>query len=186
MVLAAGCSAFQESDDEGDTVTGVDDTSGEGVLAQCVVADPTGAVIMQPGSLTVDARTRLLTVSLDDAVNLEVVEDVVAPYRGPDDLQGVVADYPPGASTSFIEGLTDWNSRRTLTGLTLHPDDGKQAVLVAVRLTEPDRPAHVRGVTISADTPAGPRLYGWEQLVLVLPDGKCSDEVVAETTAWTG
>jgi len=127
-----------------------------------------------------------VSIALDDPENVEVIEAVVADYRGPEDLQGVLVDYPP-RSVSFLEGLADWETRRPLTGLTVRPSDGKQVVLVALRLQDPEQPGHVRGVTITARTTAGPRPRGWEQLVLALPnDQRCTHEAVAETTEWTG
>lgn len=185
LVSGSGCNLFGDSE-EADVATAVDDAEGLGVTARCVVADPGGALVLHPGSFTPTARTRLVSVVLDGGENLEIIEDSVVGYRGPDDLQGVVDEYPP-ASTSFIAALANWEERRRGTGLVLRPRDGKQAVLVAVRLENPERPGHVRGVTIKARTPVGPRTIGWEQLVLALPGGEaCTPEAVAETTEWTG
>ncbi len=186
-LLATGCGLGDDSGEQGGAVTAVDDTSGEGVPAQCVVADPEGALILHPGSFTPEERTRLVSLVLDGSANLEVIEDSVTEFRGPEGMQGVVLEYPPLANASFIDALGDWDSRRPLTGLVVRPRDGRQAVLIAVRLADPSKPGHVRGVTIKARTSAGPRTMRWEQLVLALPDGgTCTDEAVAETTEWTG
>jgi len=189
MALAAlaGCRIGGDSGEPGDAVTATDDTLGQGVRAQCVVADPEGELILHPGSFAASERIRLVSVALDEPQNLEVVEDSVVDYRGPEQLQGVVLDYPPRANASFIDALTDWESRQPLAGLVVRPRDGQQAVLVAVRLVDPTKSGHVRGVTIKARSASGPRTLGWEQLVLALPDGDtCTDEAVAETTEWTG
>jgi len=189
MALAAfaGCRIGGEADEPSDAVTATDDTKVQGVRAQCVVADPEGELILHPGSFTASEPILLLSVSLDDPQNLEVVEDSVVDYRGPEQLQGVVLDYPPRANASFIDALTDWESRQPLAGLEVRPRDGQQAVLVAVRLADPSKSGHVRGVTIKARTASGPRTLGWEQLVLALPDGEtCTTKAVAETTEWTG
>ncbi|WP_322936522.1 hypothetical protein [Nocardioides bizhenqiangii] len=179
----AGCSGGA-SEDTGDVA--IDDAQGLGVTARCVVADAAGGLVLYPGAFTAIGRTRLVSVVLDGEENLKVIEESVLDYRGPDDLQGVVDEYPP-ASTSFISALADWETRRPATGLVVRPRDGKQAVLVAVRLEDPGQPGHVRGVTIRARTPAGPRTWAWEQLVLAVPDGEaCTPDVVAETTEWTG
>ena len=185
--LQAGCSLVDGSDGSDRSVTATDDTLGQGVPAQCVVADPAGALILHPGSFTATERTRLRSITLDGPENLEVIEDSVADFGGPEGLQGVVLEYPPRANASFVDGLADWDSRRPLVGLVVRPHDGLQAVLVAVRLKDPDKAGHVRGVTIAAGTSEGPRTLEWEQLVLILPDGEtCTDETVAETTEWTG
>lgn len=174
------------ADETGDGVTAIDDTEGQSVTARCVVADPEGELILQPGSFTPDQPTQLLSVVLEDPENMEVIEDTVAAYRGPEDLQAVLLEFPP-RSVSFLEGLADWESRRPLAGLTIRPHDGRQVVLIAVRLEDTSRPGHVRGVSIEAQTPAGRRMIGWEQFVLAMPrGGTCTDEAVAETTEWTG
>lgn len=188
LVLAAvaWCSVDRGPDDRDDGVTAIDDTEARAVPARCVRTDPAGALVLYPGSLTVSERTLLTSVSLDGAENLDVIEEAVVAYRGPRDLQGVVTSYPP-RETSFLGALTDWESRRPLAGLVVRPRDDKQAVLVAVRLEDPDRPGRLRGVTVEARTPAGPRAFGWEQLVLAVPhDVSCTPEAVAETTEWTG
>ena len=127
-----------------------------------------------------------MSVALDDPENVEVIEAAVADYRGPEDLQGVLLEYPP-RSVSFLEGLADWDMRRPIAGLVVRPRDGRQVVLVALRLEDPGKPGHVRGVTIKARTSAGPRTMSWEQLVLAVPHAEtCTVEAVAETTEWTG
>lgn len=187
LVVVAGFGIARSSDEpDDDAVTAIDDTEGEDVRAECLVADADGALILYPGSFTAGQRTQLVSVTLDDPENFETVEGFVSDYRGPEDLQGVVLDYPP-RSTSFVEGLTDWDSRRPIADLVVRPDDGPQAVLVVVRLTDPTKPGHVRGVTIEARTPARERTLAFEQLLLVLPDGQaCTEDAVAETTEWTG
>lgn len=184
LVVVAGLSVARSSEEpSADGETAIDDTKGEGVEAQCVVADGSGALVLYPGSFTAGERTRLGSVTLDDPDNVETIEEFVADYRGPEDLQGVVLEYPP-RSTSFVEGLTDWDSRRPIPGLVVEPDDGPQAVLVGVRLEDATEPGHVRGVTIEA---APGRPLAFEQLLLVLPEGQtCTPEAVAETTEWTG
>ena len=185
LVAGTGCNLVGDSE-EADVATAVDDAEGMGVTARCVVTDPEGELLLYPGSFTPTARTRLVSVVLEGEANLEVVEDSAVGYRGPDDLQGVVDEYPP-PSTSFIAALADWEARRPATGLVTRPRDGRQAVLVAVRLEDSGKPGHVRGVTIKARTPSGPRTIGWEQLVLALPHGEaCTPEVVADTIEWTG
>jgi len=186
LVVVVAFSIGRGSDDPGDGLTALDDTEGEGIEARCVVADPEGELILQPGSFYAEKRTRLVSVVLDDPENVEVIEGSVADYRGPDDLQGVLLDYPP-RSVSFLEGLADWDSRRPIAGFVVRPGDGSQVVLVAIRLEDPEKPGHARGVTIKARTSSGPRTLGWEQLVLAVPDGEvCTSEAVAETTEWTG
>jgi hypothetical protein len=186
-LVASGCSLVDGSDGSDGSVTATDDTLGQGVPAQCVVADPQGALILHPGSFTATERTRLVSITLDDPENLEVIEESVTAFGGPEDMQGVVLEYPPLANASFIDALADWDSRRPLVGLVVRPNDGQQGVLVAVRLKDPDQAGHVRGVTITARTSEGPRTLEWEQLVLLLPDGEtCTEKAVAETTEWTG
>jgi hypothetical protein len=186
LLAVAWCSVGTEPDASDDRATAIDDTEGEGVEAECAVTDAGNAMVLHPGAFTATQRTRIVSVSLDGAENLDVVEEVVVDYRGPEDLQGFVVEYPP-RTTSFIAGLTDWDTRVPLVGAVLGPRDGRQAVLIAVRLADPDQPGHVRGVTIETRTAAGPRTLGWEQLVLVLPHrDACTSEVVAGTTEWTG
>lgn len=181
----AGCIGGDGSDEAG-VATATDDTEVEGVAARCVVADPEGELVLQPGSVAAVGPARLVSVALEDPVNLEVVEGAVTGYRGPPELQGVLVEYPP-RTVSYLEGLADWERRRPLAGLMIRPREGRQVVLVAVRLAEPDRPGHLRGVTLRARTRAGPRTIGWEQLVLAVPAGEaCTPEVVAGTTEWTG
>ena len=188
LALAAVAWWMSDDDEDGsdDGVTAIDDTERQGVVAQCVVADPEGELVLLPGSFTADRPTRLMSLELEEPENFELVERTVSDYRGPDDFQGVVVEYPPRA-TSFLEGLTDWDGRQPIADLLVRPSDGKQVALVGVRLQDPDRPGHVSGVTIEASTDAGPRTIGWEQLVLAVPHGEtCTPEAVEETTEWTG
>ncbi len=186
LVVVVAFGIGRGSDEADDALTAVDDTEGEGISARCLVTDAEGELILQPGSFDADRRTRLVSVALDGPENVEVIEASVADYRGPDDLQGVLLEYPP-RSVSFLEGLADWETRRPIAGFVARPTDGRQVVLVAIRLEDPEQPGHVRGVTIRARTSAGPRTLGWEQLVLALPRGQtCTSEAVAETTEWTG
>lgn len=175
-----------DADGSNEGITAIDDTESLAILAQCVVADPEGEMTLLPGSFVANQPTRLVSLEMDGADNLELIEAAVSDYRGPEDFQGVVAEYPP-RKTSFLEGLTNWDGRQPLAGLMVRPSDGKQVALVGVRLKDPSVPGHVRGVTIETSTDAGPRTIGWEQFALVLPDGStCTDEAVAETTEWTG
>ena len=135
--------------------------------ARCVVADAEGELILEPGSFDADRRTRLVSVALDDPENVEVIEASVADYRGPDDLQGVLLEYPP-RSVSFLEGLADWETPaadRRARGPS-HATAGRSCWSPS-GWRIPSEPGHVRGVTIKARTSAGPRTLGWEQLVLV-------------------
>ena len=136
LAAAAWWSFGDRSEESDNALTAVDDTEGEGVPARCVLADPEGELILEPGSFAAERRTRLVSVALDDPENVEVIEAAVADYRGPDDLQGVLLEYPP-RSVSFLEGLADWDMRRPIAGLVVRPRDGRQVVLVALRLEDP-------------------------------------------------
>ncbi|WP_148614727.1 hypothetical protein [Nocardioides rubriscoriae] len=136
--------------------------------AQCVVSDPQGEVILHSGSLTARAGLTLDDATLEEAVNLDVVERAVVQFTGRAGVQGIVLDYPPLKTAGLADSLARWEDRRALPGLTLGPDDGQQAVLVAVRLHDPATPGHLVGVRLTTD--AGVRVYA--QPVLVKPPGE--------------
>ena len=91
-----------------------------------MLADPEGELILEPGSFAAERRTRLASVALDDPENVEVIEAAVADYRGPDDLQGVLLEYPP-RSVSFLEGLADWDIGGRSAGLVVVLRDGRKS-----------------------------------------------------------
>lgn len=149
--------------------------------AQCIVADPEGQVILHPGSLTPDGELVLDDVALQQAVNLEVIERDVVRFAGRSTVQGIIQDYPPLKNAGLADSLADWDARRPLAGLALTPDDGQQAVLVAVQLSDPTTPGHLDGVTLTSD--AGETAYA--QPLLVVPHGAlCTVDAYDSTLAW--
>ncbi len=168
------------------TDTAVDPTEPEGVRAKCVIADPDGEVILHPGSIEVTRRTKVLGARLLDSANLEVVERSVVGFTGPIDLQGVVLDYPPLENAGLADALADWDTRQPLVDRVIHPSNGKQAMLLAVRLIDGTRPARLKGVQVRTKSSVGFRAIAFEQLLLVLPEKEvCSIKAVAATTEWT-
>ncbi len=188
LAYGAACSADEKPSPQvpHDVRTAKDPTTGVGVRAHCVVADPDGEVILHPGAFTVLAATRLDGAQLVDPANIEIVERSVVGYSGPIQLQGVVLDYPPLENAGIADALADWETRRPLEGLTVTPADGKQAVLVAVRLVDPGSPGHLRGVHVDGTRDDYDDDLSWEQLLLVVPAGElCTIDRVAATTEWT-
>jgi hypothetical protein len=152
-----------------------------GTTADCVVADPQGEMIVHPGSLTPAAPLRLDLVSLVGAVNLQVIESDVVPFTGNPTVHGVIWNYPPLKNAGLADGLADWDDRQPLAGRALSPRDGQQAVLVALRLTDPSRAGHLDGVRLE-DSAGG---TDFVQPVLVKPPGtRCTVTDYASTTAW--
>ncbi|MFB9314879.1 hypothetical protein [Nocardioides plantarum] len=176
--LLAGCG----SDDEaGSTPTPSTGDSPGRHRAQCIVSDPEGEVILHPGSFVPDQRLVLRDAALEGADNLEVVERAVVRFTGRATVQGIVQDYPPLKTAGLADSLADWDSRRDLPGLVLGPDDGQQAVLVAVRLADPTRPGHLVGVSLRAD--GGSTSYA--QPVLIEPHGAlCTVAEYDSTLDW--
>lgn len=151
--------------------------------AQCVVADPDGELILHPGSFTPDGPTTTEDATLDSPVNLRVLERDVVRFTGRSTVQGIVLDYPPLKTAGLADSLADWDARRPLAGLGLDTADGQQAVLVAVRLADPRRPGHLRGVTLTTDR--GETAYA--QPVLVKPHGEpCTVADYDSTLDWVG
>jgi hypothetical protein len=152
--------------------------------ARCVVADPQGELILHPGSLTArSGQVRLEGVELEDADNLEIVESDTVAFSGNPTVRGIILDYPPMKNAGLADSLADWDQRRALVGRTLTPADGLQAVLVAVRLSDPASPGHLTGVALEAS--AEGRTY--PQPVLVKPHGEpCTVDDIASTRSWLG
>ncbi len=158
-----------------------------GDRAQCVVADPEGEVILHPGSLRPRSPTRLLDVTLDRSVNLDVVERDVVRFTGSPTISGIVLDYPPLEKAGLADSLADWAARRALRGAQVGPRRGLQAVLVAVRLHDPTRPGHLDGATVaSTDTGStATRSTTFAQPVLINPHGTlCTVSDYDGTLAW--
>ncbi len=120
-------------------------------------------------------------MTLLDPVNVEIVEKDVVAFGGTDGVQGIIVDYPPLKTAGLVDSLADWDQRRPLTGLGLGPGDGRQAVLVAVRLVDVTRPGHVSGVVLHTD--AGAQTF--RQTVLAEPPGAlCTVAEVDSTLDW--
>lgn len=152
--------------------------------ARCVVADREGELILHPGSLTAGAQELGLEgVKLDDATNLEVVEAVTVAFAGRSTVSGIVLDYPPLKKAGLADSLADWGSREPLAGRALTAADGQQAVMVAVRLTEPTEAGSLTGVTLSYTEGDEETSRHWSQPVLAKPPGEpCTVDDFATTS----
>ncbi|WP_141013758.1 hypothetical protein [Nocardioides sambongensis] len=167
-------------------VTATDPTRRTPVLARCVAADPEGEVMLHPGSVSATVPTLLLAADLTDAENLSVVERAIVRYDGTSQVTGIALNYPPLKDAGMVGSMGAWPTRRPLVGTTLGRGDGQQAVLVAIRLTDPEEPGRLTGVMLTQDTGAGPDDIILRQQVLVNPpDQPCDVQAVAATTAWT-
>jgi hypothetical protein len=151
--------------------------------AQCVVADPQGELILHPGSLTAPAGgERLEGVSLDHAENLEVLKTYTVAFTGSPTVRGVILDYPPMKNAGLADSLADWDQRQPLVGRRLSAEDGQQAVLVVLRLSDAATPGHLTGVSLAATT--GDRDY--PQPLLIKPHGRpCTVDDIASTKSWS-
>ena len=149
--------------------------------AQCTPSDAEGEIILHPGSFTPEEPITLGDVSLVDPVNVEVVERDVVRFTGRSTISGIIRDYPPLKNAGLADSLADWETRRPLAGLEVGPADEQQAVLVAVRLTDPHTQGHVSGVVLHDS--AGDTSYA--QPVLVVPPGEiCTVADYDGTLAW--
>lgn len=152
-----------------------------GTSADCVVSDAEGEMIVHPGSVTAWAPLRLDRASLVRAVNLEIIESDVVRFTGNAHVRGVIWNYPPLKDAGVADGLADWDQRRPLAGRTVTARDGQQAILVALRLTDPSRSGHLDGVRL--DDSAGGRDFA--QPVLVKPHGTtCTVADYADAASW--
>ena len=105
---------------------------------RCVVSDPQGELILHPGSVTAPASgTTLDGVDLTDADNVEVEQTFTVAFSGIPSVRGVILDYPPMKNAGLADSLADWDQRQPLEGRTITADDGQQAILVVVRLSDP-------------------------------------------------
>lgn len=156
--------------------------------APCVVGDPEGEVIVIPGSLTAPETGIVLQQARpDDPANLQNVGQAVVAFGGRSEVQGVTTDYPPGPQRRPRDSLARWDERRSLPGLRLTSADGQQAVLVALRLTDPSRLGHLHGVTLDSTEGGEARSVTFEQPLLVEPPGRlCTVEDVDATREWVG
>lgn len=184
-----GCStpgAGSGADSDVPYVTATDPTRKVPVLARCVAADPEGEVILHPGSVSATVPTRLLGAELADAENLTVVERAIVAYDGTAHVTGIALNYPPLKDAGMVGSMGSWATRHTLVGADLDRADGQQALLIAIRLTDPAEPGHLTGILLTQDTGAGADEMILRQQVLVMPAGEqCDVEAVADTTAWT-
>ena len=154
--------------------------------ARCVVADPEGELILQPGSLsaTGDGMT-LGGVELQNVVNLEVIETDTVAFSGSPTVRGIILDYPPMKNAGLADSLADWDQRKPLEGRHLSAADGQTAVLVVLRLSDPGTPGHLSGVQLDTSPSDGSRVY--PQPVLVKPHGEpCTTDDIASTKSWIG
>jgi hypothetical protein len=154
--------------------------------ARCVVADPEGELILHPGSLTATGDGLTLDgVRLASAENLDVVETDTVAFSGSSTVRGIILDYPPMKNAGLADSLADWDKREPLEGRELTPDDGQQAVLVVVRLSDTTSPGHLTGVELSTTPEDDARSY--PQPVLVKPHGEpCTVDDIASTHSWIG
>ncbi len=177
----AGC-----SDDPGDAEPGDPTSIADAARAQCTVADPEGELIVHPGSVKVDVETRLTDVALIGAVNLQIVEKAVTSFTGNPEVRGIIRDYPPLKTAGLADSLADWADRRPLSDLVLEPEDGPQAILVALRLIDFEESGHLTGVELSSRGSAGTTSQDYLQPVLVEPPGAlCTIDEIEATRAWT-
>jgi len=141
-----------------------------------------------PGSLTAPgAGTVLQQARPVDAVNLEVVEEAVVAFAGRAGVQGVITDYPPAPNADLADSLARWADRRPLEGLALTPEDGQQAVLVALRLRDPSASGHLNGVTLTSSVDGETTATTYAQPLLVEPPGElCTVTDVDATREWVG
>jgi hypothetical protein len=156
--------------------------SGSPEPARCVVADPEGELILHPGSLTAPADgERLEGVSLDSAENLDVIHTYTVAFSGSPTVRGVILDYPPMKNAGLADSLADWDQRQPLAGRELTADDGQQAVLVVLRLSDAGAPGHLTGVSLAATTGD----HDYPQPLLIKPHGEpCTVDDIASTKSW--
>ncbi len=180
LALAAGCSGSDGPVDEPSAPA-----SGPVERARCVVADPEGEVLLQPGTVRAGPQgLRFDPPTLADGLGLDVVGQWVVPYSGAPHAQGVVLDYPPLDNAGIADGLATWSDRRPTAGLQLRPDDGLQALLVALRLSDPDRLGHLAGTTVTSHS-RGTSLTTYQQPLLIKPHGSpCTVDDPDEVADW--
>lgn len=149
--------------------------------AQCVVSDAEGEIILHPGSITPTGDLTLVDVDLEGALNREVIERDVVRFTGRAGVQGIIRDYPPLKTARLVDSLADWDQRGPLAGIGLGPDDEQQAVLVAIRLSDPSVSGHLDGVRLRSD--GGEQAFA--QSMLVEPPGAlCTVSEVERTLDW--
>jgi len=118
-----------------------------GPRPDCVVADEQGEVIAHPGTLVPGRRpVSVVGVDLAGSYGLLTVEAVAVPWSGRTDIHGLVHEYPP--EHGIADSLADWRQRRDLDGLALRPGDQPQAVLFALRLSDPETLGKVGGFLV--------------------------------------
>jgi len=158
-----------------------------GPRATCVSADPQGELILVPGTLRAGSRPwELTSVELRGARNLEVVEASTVGFTGQASAKGIVLDYPPLKNAGIADSYADWDERLGLPG-TVTAADGLQAMLVAVRLSEPTEAGRLTGVTLDYSEGGEAHTLDWTHQVLVEPPGEvCTVDDVAGTREWTG
>jgi hypothetical protein len=166
-LLAAGAAACTSDDGE----DAGDDRVPAPEGARCVVADPEGELILQPGTVEAEEQIRLEGVELDDATNLEIVEASAVAFSGGATAHGIILDYPPLKNAGIADSLADWDSRQPLAGAELRAADGRQAILVAVRLTDPESAGSITGVTLTSTEDGEEATRRWSQPVLAKPPG---------------
>ncbi|VXB70277.1 hypothetical protein [Nocardioides sp. AX2bis] len=154
--------------------------------ARCVVADPEGELLLQVWSVRApDGGLGLADVALVDGLNLEVVDAVAVPFAGTPGTQGVVLDYPPRKDAGLVDGLARWEDRRPLDDLRLRPRDGEQALLVALRLSDPTTLGHLTGTSVGTRTDRGVTVTEHPQPLLVKPhDQPCRVDDPDEVADW--
>jgi hypothetical protein len=179
--LLAGCTTT------GGSQVRPEPNSGPVTRAGCVATDPEGEVVLHPGTLQPGATTMVHGTRLIDPVNVAVIEASALASTGNPQVQGIVREYPPVEKAGLVHALADWETRRPLVELVIRPEDGRQAVLVAVRLVDPTQPGHLRGIRITSTGAGKARDDDLLQPVLLLPHGsRCDVAAYDSTTEWAG
>lgn len=156
-----------------------------GQRAQCTASDQEGELIVHPGSLTATEQTRLDDATMIEAVNLEIVERAVTAFGGNPTVSGIIRDYPPLKNAGLVDSLADWDLRRPLPGLLLEPEDGQQAILVALRLVDPTQSGHLNGITLASSVAGAASTQDYLQPVLVEPhEAICTVDELDSTLEW--
>lgn len=186
-LLVLACVGTACSPGAGPVGGGTDGDVGEEVeRARCVVADPDGELLLQVWSVRAPAGGLSFDgVSVVGGANLKVVDAAAVPFAGAPGTQGVVLDYPPRENAGLVDGLARWEERRPIDGLTLRPGDGEQALLVALRLTDPTTLGHLTGTAVDSRTDRGPTVTDYAQPLLVKPhDQPCRVGDPDEVATW--
>lgn len=131
LVLVAGCSNYDVPDPD-DAMIG----PSANPVPRCVQSAKGKATVLL-GSFTVNRAIELSSVELDGASGVEVIKAFVMPYAGAASETYFDADYPP-AAIQLGDRLDRWYLRKELEGATVQPGDGRQALVLGLRLTGDD------------------------------------------------